>query len=211
MTDVTDVLTRADRAIVLERCLKNRLLIKRCYRYHQLLNTSVEDLLNELGIHIYEGLFYFRFKHRLKFPEISPLEQAYKLALTTGHNYLGCLVRARVKKGLVSTESISPKAASHRLDDLAALQVTKVMVSVAAELVGTPLAAALLRATLYDWQSHGQLSAAQQQLLKALKRPTRHQVTLLLDQYRSLILAQLEPAQLPIEKVDGVWRQGQSA
>lgn len=212
---MSTILTRAERAAILQRCLNNWLLIKRCYRYLPLLNTTIEDLLDDLGVKAYESLFYYRFKARLTAPGVPPKEQAYKLALTTAHNALTSLVRDAIKRGRINAHPLDWHAENQGGGAWAGLRgpssataittVLDLMATVATELVGGR-AGDLLRATVYDWASGRRLTPAQRNIMAALGCHNPLRVRRLIDHFHTQIRVQLTPETVPLTRNDGVWR-----
>ena len=210
------ILTRAERTAILARCLKNWILIKRCYRYRKLLDLPVPELLDELGVQIYKSLFYYRFKRRLKLPDVPPEEQAYKLALTAGHNALTSMIRTALKRGHLNVVPLdwfneehpaghwtglrataSPNAIAH---------VTNLMAIVATEMMGPAKAGALLRATIYVWQGKFRPTKTQLELIRELSCHNRKGVQRLIERYHDRVRAQLDPERVIYLKTEGVWR-----
>lgn len=212
---MSTVLTRDERATILHRCLTNWLLVKRCYRYRVLLDLPVQDLLDELGVKIYQGLFYYRFKARLTVPDVAPEEQAYKLAITVGHNALTSMVRDALKKGHINLQPIDfyaqDKAAGRWAglsgdgSAVAASHVIDLMVATATAMAGDH-ASQLLRALVYDWSPGGRLTVQQAEIMRALACHNRLRVRRLLDLFRDRVRSQLDPTAPVVTKSEGVWR-----
>jgi hypothetical protein len=207
-TVMIEVLNRETRGAILERCLTNWALIKRCYKYEKLLDQPISDLLDEVGVKIYQSLFYYRFTRRLK-GTLPPEEQAFKIAMEVGLNHLGDLVRAasRQRHTTVSIHA-GPWAntPSSAVYDHSMLQITTVLTMVAGHVVGAEQASFLVRATVYDWQNHTQLTPAQLEIMKGLGKRNRLQMRRLLDKYREEVRAELEPMPQLYQRVEGVWR-----
>ena len=213
---VTEVLSREVRAAILKRCLNNWLLVKRCYKYQRLLDQPVADLLDELGIKIYQSLFYYRFTNRLKLPNLPAEEQAYKMAITAGHNHLTSLVRTALKKGhmnAVPLDWFHEHQSAGRWSGLrgettaeTVTAMTDLLAAVATEFVGAERAGLLVRATVYDWQGHCRLSVTQVEIMRGLGKRNRLQMRRLLDEYHAKVRAQLEPTPQLYLREEGVWR-----
>lgn len=207
---LSKLLTREQRATVLQRCLHNRILLYRCYRYHKLLSMDHADLVEELAVHMYKGLFYFRHSSRYANGPDDPMTQAYKLAVTTGHNKLTSMVRTALKRGHFSVQDIDVTTlVSREMTNASLKEVMGTLATVATTLVGEQRAGALIQATVYDWDRHrGQaMLVAQQKIIKALGLRQRKDVAKLLEQFYQATRKQLGSTdQVPLRRLNGVWR-----
>ena len=215
---IPEVLSREVRAAILQRCLTNWVLIKRCYKYQRLLDQPVADLLDELGVKIYQALFYYRFTHRLKDKHVSPEEQAYKIAMQVGIYHLGDMVRAAMRQNHLATVPLdwfaNDRGNGGRWASLrdttassdAVTEITNLIGAVATEFVGADKAGLLVRASLYDWQGHCRLSITQVEIMRGLGKRNRLQIRRLLDEYHAKVRAQLEPTPQLYLREEGVWR-----
>ena len=204
------LLTRAERADVLQRCLKNRLLVHRCYRCHRLLDTSPEDLLEDLAVKMYTELFKFRFINQYTDGPVDPLQRAFKLALTTGHNALTSMIRTALKRERFVQQDIDlTTIKSNAISNTNVKEVLEVMATVATTMVGEANAGTLVRATLYDWERHRgkALTHAQLQLLKSLGLRDRRAAAQLIEKFHALVREQFPvQSQADLRKVNGVWQ-----
>ena len=209
MTKEQTILTREQRAEILARCLNNRRLAERCYYSANLLQLGPDDVLNHLGVKMYEGLFYFRFIDRYHNTK-EPMELAYQLALATGHNELSSLIRAKLKRANLNWNGPLEELRSTDMTTLNVTEMTDLMATTAVAVAGgQDRAALLLRASVYDWERHRDhrgLTEPQHELMTGLGVKRRSQVAKLLEDFYQRVRRAIETPRQLLTKEEGVWR-----
>lgn len=211
------VITRAERTDILQRVLRNQLLMRRCYKSYRLLESTVPDLLNELGEKVFKALYYYRIKDRYP-PDQDPLVAAFKLALTTAHNHLTSLIRTALKKhrpALINTDIALLKGSN--ISEAQMYEFLEILITKARGLVGEAKIPWLLKATLYGWERsrpNPPLSPVQQEIMTALEERTRSGVRRLVAELHKRVIAELERTgdkKSLLIKTAGIWRPSDQA
>ena len=219
------MLTWKQRAKITVYCMRK--LYPLCVRRKNLFtDKDAEDLVEELGVHIWVALTS---RYRKK-----PYDQALRLAMTTGINRLKSIVRTRmtvVKRGAGTTsipyygvQQSRRSGGKKRLVDNYALVSTDVtlngvqlidtleaIVSAAITRVGSPQKAkALVKALLFDWRKK-KLVPTQRKLMATLKRD-RKGVRRLVSRFTEDIRKQGRGSESAtydnlLQKVEGKWKK----
>jgi hypothetical protein len=203
------MLSKSQRAEILIYCLKK--LHPQCVKRKNLFSDmDAEDLVEEVGVHIWIALMRYRKK---------PYRNALKLAFATGRNRLISIVRTRMT---VVKRGAKAKFISEDVDDLywlssrsihsngvEVVNVLETIGSIAILRVGLRRSPALVKALMYDWRRKP--SAQQKPLMEALDR-NRIGVRKLVAEFIVDIQRQIPPGQyVPedhvMEKVEGRWKR----
>jgi len=200
------MLNRAKRGKILMRALKD--LHPLCVRRKNLFSDmDVDDIVEELGVHIWIALIRYRKK---------PYKQAVKLAYKVGRNRLTSIVRSKlsvVKKGsnVKFTSFDLPEmgwisSSGIYFNGIQIVDTLELIASAAIRKVGIRKASALVRALLYDWKPR-RTSEEQNMIMQVLKRD-KNAVHKLVRRFSTEVRRSItiDHDHQSLEKVDGKWQ-----
>lgn len=202
------MLSKTQRGTILVYCLKK--LYPQCVKRKNLFtHMDAEDLIEELGVHIWIALTRYRNKS---------YNDALKLAFTTGRNRLTSIVRTRMT---VVKRGANAKFLPENIDDVywlssrgiysngvQVIDTLEMIGSTAIARVGVRRADSLVKALMYDWRRRPQ--GNQLAIMEALQR-SRIQVRKMVADFIREIRLQFPSGGYVaddnlLEKVDGCWK-----
>lgn len=203
------MLTRKQRGKILIRSLK--LLHPHCLKRKNLFSDKdVDDLLEELGVHIWIALIRYRKR---------TYDEAERIAFTVGKNRLTSIVRSKLtvyKKGAKFNQiEGSPddiywmSSGSMHSNGVQIIDTLETIASIAIMKVGLRRADSLMRALLYDWRSRKPVR--EQKIIMQVLGKDRIEIRKLVRRFIFEIRRELPGSQYSqhdnmLEKVDGTYR-----
>lgn len=198
-------LSRAQREAILAYCLKGLSPVMR-RRAPLVKPGGFEDLVDEVGIHIWIALLRYRRK---------PYDEALKLAYRSGQNRLASIVRSVLtsrRRGatlkFVSLDSVAPTLyQSEDMTSCAALEFIEIMVTLAVRIVGPDKATHLVQATLHDWSRRTRTTENHRRIMDNLglqRRDVVESIMRLREALRKALVAETKP--LTVRTPEGVWK-----
>jgi len=203
------MLSRAKRAKITIRCMKK--LYSQCMKRKGLFtDKDADDLMEEIGIHIWINLIKYRKK---------PYKQALKLAMTIGVNRLTSIVRSKLT---VARRGSAAIFVNKSIDDLywltgnnlhsngvQMIEMIEAIVSAAIAKVGVRKSDALVRSLLYDWRRRN-ITTEQKAIMETLSK-TRKEMKIVTSRFISQIQSDAPKLKSTnynnlIQKYEGRWR-----